>query len=105
MVVGAAMGDSSVLVKQLRPAARIFAVDALPRHETALRATLVLNALAPTDVTVMPIAVSPETGQASFVDNAYGSHLSSAAVNRPGAVELEVEARSRGFSPKSAVSI
>ena len=33
--VGAAMGDYSVRVKQLRPAARIFAVDALSRHVTA----------------------------------------------------------------------
>jgi FkbM family methyltransferase len=92
--VGAAMGYYCVLVKQLRPAARIFAVEALPRHVSALRATLALNGLAPTDVTVMQVAVSPETGKASFVDQGYGSQLSSATVKRHDAVEIEVEARS-----------
>ena len=91
--VGAAMGYYCVLVKQLRPAARIIAVEALPRHVAALRATLALNGLAPTDVTVMPIAVSPETGKASFVDQGYGSQLSSATVKRHDAVEIDVEAR------------
>jgi FkbM family methyltransferase len=94
MDIGAAMGYYCVLVKQLRPAARIFAIEALPRHVTALRATLALNGLAPTDVTVMQIAVSAETGRASFLDEGYGSQLSSASRKRRGAVVLEVEARS-----------
>jgi FkbM family methyltransferase len=92
--VGAAMGYYCVLVKQLRPAARIFAIEALPRHVTALKATLALNGLAPTDVTIMPIAVSADTGRASFLDQGYGSQLSSASGIRRGAVVLDVEARS-----------
>ncbi len=92
--VGAAMGYYCVLVKQLRPAARVFAIEALPRHVAALEATLALNGLARTDVTVVPIAVSSQTGKASFVDQGYGSQLSSASSKRPGAGELEVETRS-----------
>ena len=92
--IGAAVGYYSVLVKQLRPAARVFAIEALPRHVTALRATLALNGLAPTDVAVMPIAVSSKTGKASFLDHGYGSQLSSANMKRRGVAELEVEARS-----------
>jgi FkbM family methyltransferase len=92
--IGAAMGYYSVLVKQLRPAARIFAIEALPRHVTALKATLALNSLAPTDVTVVPIAVSTETGKASFLDHGFGSQLSSANMKCDGVVELDVEARS-----------
>jgi FkbM family methyltransferase len=91
--VGAAMGYYCVLVKQLRPAASVIAIEALPRHVAALEATLALNGLARTDVTVMQIAVSSQTGKASFVDQGYGSQLSSATLKRRGDGELEVDTR------------
>ena len=52
-----------------------------------------LERLAPTDVTVTPIAVSINR-KASFLDQVSGSQLSSATLKRHGTVELEVEARS-----------
>jgi FkbM family methyltransferase len=41
--VGAGVGYYCVLVKKLRPAARVIAVEALPRHARALRSTLLLK--------------------------------------------------------------
>jgi hypothetical protein len=42
----------------------------------------------------MEIAVSPETGRAAFLDEGYGSQLSSATAERRRANQLEVDARS-----------
>src|SRR6185437_15710102 len=66
--VGAGVGYYCVLVKKLRPAARVIAVEALPRHARALRSTLMLNGLEQSGVELIEAAVAPTTGRASLAD-------------------------------------
>lgn len=88
--VGAGVGYYCVLVKKLRPAARVIAVEALPRHARALRSTLVLNGLKEQDVELIEAAVAATTGRASFADLDYGSQLTANAQEHPGAARIEV---------------
>jgi len=73
--VGAGIGYYSTLVKKKWPLARVFAVEALPKHAEALRQTLVLNGIDPSAVTLIPEAVGTRNGAATFRDDGYGSRL------------------------------
>ena len=88
--VGAGVGYYCVLVKKLRPAARVIAVEALPRHARALRATLMLNQVKEQDVELIEVAVAAITGRASFVDLDYGSQLTANDQDHPAAARLDV---------------
>ena len=88
--VGAGVGYYCVLVKKLRPPARVIAVEALPRHARALRSTLVLNGLEHSGVELIEAAVAPTTGRASFADLDYGSQLTTNSQDHPGAARIEV---------------
>jgi len=94
--VGAGVGYYCVLVKKLRPPARVIAVEALPRHARALRSTLVLNGLKERDVELIEAAVAATTGRASFADLDYGSQLTANAQEHPGAARLDVPTLSLG---------
>jgi FkbM family methyltransferase len=86
--VGSAMGYYCILVKRQRPAARLLAVEALPRHVSAMRATFGLNGLTADDVTIFPMAVSSHGGRVSFVDQGYGSQISTPTTTGD-AIEVE----------------
>lgn len=73
--VGAAVGYYSILVKRKWPGARVYAVDALPRHLKALRANLALNNLPADAVTILETAVGKSNGHAEFADKGYSSVL------------------------------
>jgi FkbM family methyltransferase len=76
--IGAAVGYYSILIKSRWPAARVIAVDALPRHLAALRSNVELNGLAPDALELAQVAVGKEDGYADFVDAGYGSAFAEA---------------------------
>jgi FkbM family methyltransferase len=73
--VGAAVGYYSILIKKSWPNAKIVCIEPLPKHIEALRESLPINGLAPTDITLLPVAISISDGIAPFVDGGYGSGL------------------------------
>ena len=77
--IGAGIGYYSILVRVRFPAARVVAVDALPRHVAAMRANLAINGLSPQDLEIIEEAVATCDGNADFVDSGYGSALADEA--------------------------
>jgi FkbM family methyltransferase len=77
--VGAGIGYYSILVRRLKPGARIFAIEPLPRHIEACPANFALNGLAHADVILLPVAVASEAGRVDLEDHRFGSRIA-----RPG---------------------
>lgn len=76
--VGAGIGYYSVLIKKTWPAARIYAVEALPRHAEAILETLEMNGLPREAATIIHDAIGDREGWAEFIDEGYSSMLTSA---------------------------
>ena len=87
--IGAGVGYYSFLIKKRWPDAVIFAFEALSRHADALEANRELNGLSLGDIAVIRAAVGPSSGEASFVDQGYGSMLAGSGPNRA-AVSVEM---------------
>ena len=87
--IGAGVGYYSFLIKKRWPDAVVFAFEALARHADALEANRELNGLSPGDIAVIRAAVGPSSGQASFVDQGYGSMLAGGGTSRA-AVSVEM---------------
>ena len=87
--IGAGVGYYSFLIKKRWPDAVIFAFEALTRHADALDANRALNGLSPQDISIVRAAVGPASGEASFVDQGYGSMLASNGASRA-AVTVEM---------------
>jgi len=87
--IGAGVGYYSFLIKKRWPDAVVFAFEALARHADALAANRELNGLSPQDIAVIRAAVGPTSGEASFVDQGYGSMLAGSNSNRA-AVTVEM---------------
>ena len=79
--VGAGIGYYSILIKKTWADARIYAVEALPRHAQAIVETLALNQLPASAVTIITDAVGDRDGWAEFIDHGYSSLLSSETGN------------------------
>ena len=89
--IGAGVGYYSFLIKKRWPDAVVVAFEALARHADALEANRELNGLSPQDIVVVRAAVGPTSGEASFVDQGYGSMLAGGGTNR---ASVSVEMRS-----------
>ena len=89
--IGAGVGYYSFLIKKRWPDAVVFAFEALARHADALEANRALNGLSPGDISIIRAAVGPTSGEASFVDQGYGSML---AGNGSSRAAVTVEMRS-----------
>ncbi|HEY8012350.1 MAG TPA: FkbM family methyltransferase, partial [Dongiaceae bacterium] len=87
--IGAGVGYYSFLIKKRWPDAVIFAFEALSRHADALEVNRELNGLSRGDIEVIRAAVGPNSGEASFVDQGYGSMLAGSGSNRA-AVSVEM---------------
>ena len=73
--VGAGIGYYSILIKKNWADARIYAVEALPRHAQAILETLDLNDLPRDAVTIVRDAIGDRDGHAEFIDHGYSSML------------------------------
>jgi len=73
--IGSGIGYYSILAKQLKPSARVFAVDPLPRHIEACSRNLTLNGIGTNEITAIRCAVAWGSGQIRFVDGGYGSRI------------------------------
>jgi FkbM family methyltransferase len=89
--IGAGVGYYSFLIKKRWPDAVVVAFEALARHADALEANRELNGLSPQDIAVVRAAVGQTSGEASFVDQGYGSMLAGGGTNR---ASVSVEMRS-----------
>ena len=87
--IGAGVGYYSFLIKKRWPDAVVFAFEALSRHADALDANRELNGLSPQDIAIIRAAVGPTSGEASFVDQGYGSVLAGNGAKRA-AVTVEM---------------
>jgi len=102
--IGAGVGYYSFLIKKRWPDAVIFAFEALSRHADALEANRALNGLSPGDISIIRAAVGPATGQASFVDQGYGSMLAGNGSSRA-AVSVEMRALTEVLEAMPAVHL
>lgn len=75
--VGTAVGYYPLLARSLRDDLRVHCFEPLPRHLKYLRENIALNGYREEWFHIHPLAVSTEAGKARFVDNSYGSSLSS----------------------------
>ena len=86
--IGAGIGYYAALVKKRWPAARVFAVEALPRHAAAIGETMKLNDIDPAGLTILQAAIGARNGKAAFTDDGYGSRLAG-LFGRKNAIDVE----------------
>jgi FkbM family methyltransferase len=73
--VGAGIGYYTILVRRLKPGARVFAVEPLPRHIEACPANFALNGLKEDDVVLLPLAIASKAGPVDLEDHRFGSRI------------------------------
>src|SRR5262249_39047770 len=73
--IGAGIGYYSILVRRLKPDARVFAVEPLPRHVEACPANFALNGLEEGEVALLAVAIASQAGSVDLEDHRFGSRI------------------------------
>jgi FkbM family methyltransferase len=73
--VGAGIGYYSILMKLLRPSARVFCFEPLREHAAHLAENLALNGIVDGSVRICDLAIADSSGQQPFHEENFGSRL------------------------------